>query len=628
MAAIQDHRSKYWIKAERDLPEHVFQNWQSMVDLLAKLTNTPAALIMRVHEDEIEVYASSNSENNVYGKGDRAGLDTGLYCETVMSTKSALLVPNALNDPDWAHNPDVELGMISYYGLPINWPTGETFGTLCILDRKENNFSTDSHLLIQRFCDSLNQSLYIIETARHESEKRIEAEQSLETWTSKLNQIILAMKGQVGEGFLRAIVPEIGARLKKTHVFIGLLNSTKDEIHTIEYACKGVAGSNTIYPLKTAPCRQILEEQKILGITDFHPEFLNMWGMQQEADVEYIGAPLIHSSGEPLGIIGCLCQSNHAYKEITLTILGIIASRVAAELERVKSYQDLKLLSDQQKHTEQELRISMDEADVLHTATKVASEAKSKFLAVMSHELRTPLNAIIGFSEFINSQHLKMPREKIHDYVGNIFDSGQHLLALINDILDLTKLESGNLELTVSEFQADETFGDVINFFSPEVEDRQIKLVRHISPLVMRNDSRILKQILTNILSNAVKFSKDEGTIILTLDRLQDHKLAFTIEDTGIGMNEVELADAKKRFVQASTSYARSEGGSGLGLTLADQFTTLTSGTLEISSAKGIGTKVVLIFPDRIEGIGTDGDPAAVGQSADQTSKEPIGLLD
>jgi hypothetical protein len=117
------------------------RRWQGLLDVLAEVVDVPAALIMRVHEHEIEVFARSSNPDNVYHAGERADLDTGLYCETVMASQAELLVPDALADPDWDHNPDIELGMISYLGLPLRWPTGDVFGTICVLDRRPNAYS-------------------------------------------------------------------------------------------------------------------------------------------------------------------------------------------------------------------------------------------------------------------------------------------------------------------------------------------------------------------------------------------------------------------------------------------------------------------------------------------------------
>lgn len=151
--------SKYPILDNLAISPAVLANWQESINLIADVVQVPAALIMRVHATEIEVFVKSDNDGNVYEAGERAPLNTGLYCETVMDTQDELLVPNALKDPNWDHNPDIELGMISYCGLPLNWPSGELFGTICVLDAKENPYSETYRKLIARFRDSIQLSL-------------------------------------------------------------------------------------------------------------------------------------------------------------------------------------------------------------------------------------------------------------------------------------------------------------------------------------------------------------------------------------------------------------------------------------------------------------------------------------
>ncbi len=127
-----------WNKFE--IPPQMVKNWQKIVNLLAKIFNVPSALIMRVHPPTIEVFLSSQTEGNPYKKGEEAEL-ARLYCNTVMQNQKQLLIPDARKDPVWDHNPDIELGMVSYLGMPINWSNGDAFGTICVLDNKENSYS-------------------------------------------------------------------------------------------------------------------------------------------------------------------------------------------------------------------------------------------------------------------------------------------------------------------------------------------------------------------------------------------------------------------------------------------------------------------------------------------------------
>lgn len=145
------------------IPEDIFERWQSIVSLISELINVPAALIMRIVESDISVFASSHSKDNPYHKGEKEHLiGSGLYCETVIKTKDRLLVPNALADEKWKNNPDVRLNMISYLGYPILLPDGTPFGTICVLDNKENHYSETIEQLIINFREIVQNHLELI----------------------------------------------------------------------------------------------------------------------------------------------------------------------------------------------------------------------------------------------------------------------------------------------------------------------------------------------------------------------------------------------------------------------------------------------------------------------------------
>ena len=131
------------------VPKTVANKWQGIVNLLADVVEVPAALIMKVESTTINVFVRSETSGNPYHPDETACLDTGLYCETVMKTRDVLLVPDALSDRNWCTNPDVKVGMISYLGLPIEWPSGEIFGTICVLDNRRNEYSATYQDLLQ-----------------------------------------------------------------------------------------------------------------------------------------------------------------------------------------------------------------------------------------------------------------------------------------------------------------------------------------------------------------------------------------------------------------------------------------------------------------------------------------------
>jgi len=156
------------------------EKWQKIVDLMVRIIKVPSGLIMKLDQDTISVFISSHSPGNPYHKGDSEHLESGLYCETVTAKRVGLLVPDARTDPLWQENPDIKLGMFSYLGYPIQWPDGELFGTICVLDNKSNSYNSDLNLLIQHFRDIINDDLSLLlentqlkkASIAHEIEKR------------------------------------------------------------------------------------------------------------------------------------------------------------------------------------------------------------------------------------------------------------------------------------------------------------------------------------------------------------------------------------------------------------------------------------------------------------------------
>ena len=235
-------------------------------------------------------------------------------------------------------------------------------------------------------------------------------------------------------------------------------------------------------------------------------------------------------------------------------------------------------------------------------AAEAASRAKSRFLANMSHELRTPLNAIIGFAEVIKGGMLGSISDRYRGYGADIFNSGTHLLGLINEILDLAKLEAGRLELREEYVDLAGTVDACLTFVEGQARHGGIRLsavagdtVRHV-----RADDRRLRQILINLLSNAVKFTPEGGEVRVSWFR-EDDALAITVSDTGIGIAPEDLPKAMMMFGQIETKVARKVEGTGLGLPLVKHLVELHGGKLTIESQVGEGTTAIVRLPlDRI----------------------------
>jgi signal transduction histidine kinase len=300
-----------------------------------------------------------------------------------------------------------------------------------------------------------------------------------------------------------------------------------------------------------------------------------------------------------------------------------VLARRQAEAESRQSEQALKeqVAELEQAHArlEQQGAVLAGLAEQLKTTSEqasAASRAKSEFLAAMSHELRTPLNAIIGFSEIIKSETFgPVGSLKYRGYAEDINVSGQHLLDLINDILDLAKIESGTEELHEAPIEVPQAARSVLNLVKQRAEKGGIALELDLlhNPPLLRADERKLKQILLNLMTNAIKFSRENGTV--TLKARAGDKLGYLFEvvDRGIGMAPEDIPKALSRFGQIDGDLDRQQEGTGLGLPLTRTLVEMHGGSLRLRSEIGAGTTAIVRFPaDRIIGPqGHLGSPGA-----------------
>ena len=232
-----------------------------------------------------------------------------------------------------------------------------------------------------------------------------------------------------------------------------------------------------------------------------------------------------------------------------------------------------------------------------------ANRHKSEFLANMSHELRTPLNAVIGFSDALKEQYFGALNDKQKEYVKDINDSGQHLLSLINDILDLSKIEAGKMDLALSTFHLPTAVENALVLVRERALRRQLQLSAEIAPDVgdAVGDERKFKQILINLLTNAVKFSYPNGWVKVMVAR-GTNEAVITVQDTGPGIAPEEHAAIFEEFHQVKTSGSAKQEGTGLGLSLARRFTELHGGRIWLESELGKGAAFSFTLPDRVLG--------------------------
>jgi cell cycle sensor histidine kinase DivJ len=244
------------------------------------------------------------------------------------------------------------------------------------------------------------------------------------------------------------------------------------------------------------------------------------------------------------------------------------------------------------KHQEQ----ALDEA---RAESERANAAKTRFLATMSHELRTPLNAIIGFSEMLmNEEQMRLDAARRREYAQLINDSGNHLLAVVNGILDMSKMETGDFEITPEPFQPAKVVSNCCDLLALKASEAGLELVvrtpEELPDIIA--DKRAFKQIMLNLLSNAIKFTKPGGRIAVT-SRIESTRLHVCVEDNGIGISSSDLPRIGNPFFQARSAYDRRHDGTGLGLSIVKGLVALHGGDMRVESELGKGTVISISLP-------------------------------
>ncbi len=242
---------------------------------------------------------------------------------------------------------------------------------------------------------------------------------------------------------------------------------------------------------------------------------------------------------------------------------------------------------------------SVEAVNKLREAESAANETKTMFLANMSHEIRTPLNGILGFTQLLAQQRGDISDPETQDFIRTINSSGQHLLNLINDILDISKVEAGRLDFDWAQFPLLPVFDEVISLLRPRAEAKSVGLrFTWVGPVpkTIRTDPRRLKQVLLNLIGNAVKFTDEGGVSVCgSLERKRGHWwMIVDIADSGIGIAEDQLELIFQPFRQADSSYTRAHEGTGLGLSISERLARMLGGTISVESTLGEGTTFTL----------------------------------
>jgi signal transduction histidine kinase len=301
-------------------------------------------------------------------------------------------------------------------------------------------------------------------------------------------------------------------------------------------------------------------------------------GSTARGDKALLVAPMLWE-GRGIGVVFVGRSTVGEFSEKEIALLKTFADQAVIAIQNAKLFHEIQEKSHQ---------------------LEIANQHKSTFLANMSHELRTPLNAVIGFSEMLNARYFGDLTAKQAEYVNDIHGSGKHLLSLINDILDLSKIEAGRMELEVSEFDLRAALDNALTLVRERAQRGGVALRLDADPALglFEGDERKLKQVVLNLLSNAVKFTPRGGAVNVAAKRI-DGAAEIAVSDTGVGIAPADQEAIFEAFRQVGTDVTRKREGTGLGLALARRFVELHGGTIRVESAPGKGSTFTVTLPLR-----------------------------
>ena len=478
-------------------------------------------------------------------------------------------------------------GMRTWLGVPM-LKENEVVGAFVIYRREVRAFSGKQTELLRTFAD---QAVIAIENVRLFKELDVRNRDLTETLeqqtaTAEILRVISSSQTDVQPVF--ETIAENSLRLCEA-TFSTVFRFDGQLVHLESLrniSPEGAVAIRAAFPMplsRAGASARAIMTRSIVHIADVRedPDYALQGLAQVAAFRSILSVPMLRD-GVPIGTITVAAERTVPFPEKQVALLKTFADQAVIAVENVRLFTEI------QEKTQQ---------------LEIANRHKSEFLANMSHELRTPLNAVIGFSEVLLERMFGEVNEKQEEYLQDILSSGKHLLSLINDILDLSKIEAGRMELEALPFDLPAAFDNALTLIRERASRNSIGLGVHVDPRIgeVVADERKVKQVLLNLLSNAVKFTPEGGTITMSAV-LNDGMVEISVADTGIGIAPEDQAAVFEEFRQVGTDYARKREGTGLGLALARRLVELHGGSLTLQSEPGKGSTFTFTIPVRAHG--------------------------
>jgi signal transduction histidine kinase len=496
-------------------------------------------------------------------------------CGTAAFKNETVIVEDIAIDPLWQEFKDLALphNLRACWSTPIQNTDGKVLGTFCPYFNEPRG-PTDQEIQLVK---SLAHLAGILIQREQTECVVVESEERYRKIFHQMRSVLEGISSEVGNEFIKALVSNLALALNVRYAFLGeCLSIEPVVIRTLAFWGKNEFIHVEDYSVINTPCNNVLKNRRMeLFPEDIQKVFPTNMALKSNNVQSYMGVPLFDESKNKIGILAVMDDRPMHEVENAKTILSVFALRAEAELIHKK--------------TEENLMTAKIEADR-------ANNAKSEFLSRMSHELRTPLNAIIGFSQLL-VRDTKNPLNDIQrEDLVTITNAGTHLLELINEILDLSKVESGKLEITLKEVLLKPVINEVINLVQPLSKQKAIEIeIAEYENLSLVADFIRLKQVLFNLLSNAIKYNKDNGSV--SIDVLKDEEfVTIKVSDNGRGIPTNKHNRLFEPFDRLDIDTASIEGA-GIGLTISNHLVKLMNGKLEFESVEGEGTTFFVRLP-------------------------------
>jgi signal transduction histidine kinase len=564
--------------------------FDAIVNSAVRLLRARSGTLSRIVGDQIEL-AAHTSTDDAGDAATRAAFPQplsfgGVHAQTIRN-RAPLNIADAQTDPrlpEATHTYAQVRGYRSQGAVPM-LRHDEAVGAIAVTRREPGGFTDDEIGLLQTFAD---QAVIAIENSRLLTE--------LQARTQELTRSVeqLTALGEVGRAVsstldLETVLTTIVSRAVQLSGLDGGVVFEYDEVaeEFVQRAQTETGGALA----EARRTNRIRKGEGVLGQTAITLESVQVpditvpgayAGRLRENLIEsgiraILAVPMVYE-GRLIGCLGVTRNHPGDFPGDTIELLRTFATQSALAIQNARLFREIEIKSRE---------------------LEAASRHKSEFLANMSHELRTPLNAIIGFSEVLGERMFGELNEKQEEYLKDIYASGQHLLSLINDILDLSKIEAGRMELELTDFDLPTAIDNALTLVRERAGRRGIALHQAVDQRLgqIRGDERKIKQVLLNLLANALKFTPEGGRIDVRAG-LVDWMAEISVADTGVGIAPEDQEAIFEEFRQVGTAAKKVEG-TGLGLALSRKFVELHGGRIWVKSEVGVGSTFAFTLPER-----------------------------